>query len=215
MSQRLIATAVGVLTWLLLISLPCYGAGGQIASPDYEGRWWLSISHSEQTEFINGYLDCYFYEYKGPARFSDAAYAYRHALTKYFRARQSSTLRQRVGDVLLEFQDPKGYKVIDKYAQPINAPHGGDDGLYWMQLSLTKDAQLGFVEGYLACHVQLNHNNGGTFSKPPFEYVALINHWYRFNPATGDIDANRQPTPIVDVLFGFRDRLQQPKPENQ
>ena len=208
MSRKLIATAVGALVWLFLIPLPCYGAGGQITSRDYEGRWWLSISRGEQTGFINGYLDCYFYEYKGSARFSDAAYTYRHALTKYFRAGGSSALRQRAGDVLLEFHDPKGYKVIDKYAQPINAPHGGDDGLYWMQLSLSKDEQLGFVEGYLACHAQLNHSNGGTFSKPPSEYVALINRWYRFDPATGDVDANRQSAAIADVLFRFRDRSQ-------
>lgn len=214
MHKKCIASAICVLAWLFLIPLPSYGTNVQVTSHDYEGRWWLSISHNEQTEFINGYLDCYLYEYKGPARFSDSAYVYRHALNKYFRTGQSSTLGQSVGAVLLEFQDPKGYKGIDKYGQPIRGRHGYYRGLYWMEISLSKDGQLGFVEGYLACHAQLNRNNGGTFSKPPSVYVALINHWYRFNTVTGDIDGDRQLAAIADVLFRFRDRSQHPKREH-
>lgn len=76
-----------------------------------------------------------------------------------------------------------------------------------MQMSALggKAEQLGCIEGYLACHVSLNDNRGGAFSKEPSEYVALISHWYRFDRATGQVDAKRQVTPIANVLFKFLD----------
>lgn len=68
--------------------------------------------------------------------------------------------------------------------------------------------QVGFVEGYLACHAKLDHNKGGTFSKPAAEYVNLITEWYGFNRDTDAVNAKRQPTAIADVLFKFRDQAQ-------
>ena len=67
-------------------------------------------------------------------------------------------------------------------------------------------AQLGFIEGYLACHGGLNNNRGGTFSRTAADYVKSISGWYRFDNETGDIDGERQPTFIADVLFRFRDQ---------
>lgn len=215
MSQRLTATAVGVLTWLILISLPCDGAGRQIDTHKYNGHWWLSITQAVQSGFLNGYYDCYRYEYKGSAKFtSNPPDIARSHVTEFYK-QNVSRLDDPVTSVFYSLRDRPGEKPSASDGQRIRGRHGYYRGLYWMQISLSKDAQLGFVEGYLACHAQLNRNNGGTFSKPPSEYVALINHWYRFNPLTGDIDGDRQPTPIADVLFRFRDRPQQPKPENQ
>lgn len=53
--------------------------------------------------------------------------------------------------------------------------------------------------------IGLNHDKGGTFSKPAAEYVKSIAGWYGFDAATGDIERTREPTPIAEVLFKFRD----------
>jgi len=179
-------------------------------NPGDDGQWWLSVPSSEQYGFLNGYFDCYLYEYKGSARFSFSVDVYQLDITKYFQVK-GSDLNEPVSQVLLQFHDPRGFKIIDPYAEPANGQHGGKDGLYWMQISADSGPQLeqrGFIEGYLACHTTLNHNQGGVFSRPPAEYVSLITRWYGFKRDTDDIDAVRQPTAIADVLFEFRDRSQ-------
>lgn len=205
MTRKVIIVIAGCVLSISLLGSTCAHAGSDKDRRVYEGRWWLSIPHAEQSGFIHGFLDCYIYDVKGPAHFSGSAYTYRHALNRYFRRMRAITMRQHVGRVLLNFRDPKGYKVTDKYAEHVTAAHGGDDGLYWMQLSLSKGEQTGFVEGYLACHSELKPNDGVAYSRTPAEYVQLINKWYKFSPATGDISAKRQPVAIADVLFRFRD----------
>lgn len=209
---------VSLLTSLIcaaVMVLPCDGAGAPKNIRKYDGHWWLSATQAAQSGFLNGYYDCYRYEYKGSAQFtSNPPEIARSHVTKFYK-QNVSRLANPVASVFYGLRDQPGEKPSASGGQPIRGRHGYYRGLYWMEISLSKGAQLGFVEGYLACHAQLNHNNGGTFSKPPSEYVALINHWYRFNPATGDIDGNRQPTAIADVLFKFRDRSQHPRPGNQ
>ncbi len=76
-----------------------------------------------------------------------------------------------------------------------------------MQLSVAgPGGQIGFIEGFLACHASPNNNRGGTFPRPAAEYVKSTSNWYRFNSETGDIDEKRQPAFIADVLFRFRDQ---------
>jgi hypothetical protein len=108
-------------------------------------------------------------------------------------------------DVLLQFRDQPG----EKSEVLTGGEHSDNDGDYWRQIAASEiphDKQLGFVEGYLQCHKNLAHNQGGTFSKTADQYRALITQWYRIDERTDDIDANRAPTAIADVLFKFRDQ---------
>lgn len=84
-----------------------------------------------------------------------------------------------------------------------------DDGLVWRQMSLQTGpevGQRGYIEGYLACHVRVNHNKGGTFARPAEDYVRLITQWYGFVRETDDIKSDREPVAIADVLYKFRDQ---------
>jgi hypothetical protein len=173
----------------------------------YDGHWWLSISSNEQTGFLNGYLDCYTYEHKGSDHFSSSADTYRNSVTQFYQKGQSFELNDSVPDLLHQFHDPQGRVVIDKYAEHEKGPHGGNNGLYWRQISVDSGPEVeqrGFVEGYLACHARQGH----TFSKSAEAYVLLITQWYGFNRETDDIDAKREPTAIADVLLRFSDQDQ-------
>ena len=201
---------------LALVVLASCSRAQQKAS-SYDGHWWLSISENEQSGFLNGYFDCYYYEFKGPARFSYPVDLYQLEITKFFRMDESN-LSTPVSEVLLDYRDSRGFKIIDKYAEHAKGPHGYYDGLYWRQISEYTGPeleQLGFVEGYLACHAGLNHNKGGVFSKPPAEYVRLITQWYGFNRKTDDVDAKREPAAIAEALFKFRDQPQDSPPGNK
>lgn len=162
---------------------------------------------------MNGYLDCYLYECKGRARFSFPVDIYQVHITKFFREK-GSDLDEPVSQVLVGFRDAPGFKLVDKYAQPVKGRHGFYDGTYWKQISALggKAEQLGFVEGYLWCHAHESGNKGGTFSKAPAEYEALITRWYGFVPDTGDVNAERESTPIAEALLRFRDHPEGPKP---
>ena len=214
MSGKFAVGVLGSLVWLSLAVLPCCGAGGQKVTRKYDGHWWLSVSQAEQSGFLNGYFDCYRYEYKGSAKFTINPPEIARGLVTEFYKHNASRLDEPVASVFYGLRDRPGEKSAATDGQPIKGRHGYYRGLYWMQMSaLGGDAgQRGFVEGYLACHATLDHNKGGVFSKPASEYVLLITHWYGFVRDTGDINAKRQPTPIADVLFKFRDRPQRPKP---
>jgi hypothetical protein len=180
----------------------------QKTDSSYDGHWWLSISPAERSGFLNGYFDCYTYEYKGPARFTVNPPAIaRDLITKFYEG-SPSRLSEPVPKVFYRFRNHPGEKTTATDGQPIKGRHGFYDGTYWKQISALggKAEQLGFVQGYLWCHVRLSRDRGGVFSRPPSEYVALITRWYGFVEDTGDIDAKREPAKIADVLFKFRDQ---------
>jgi hypothetical protein len=173
----------------------------------YDGHWWLSTPPAERNGFLNGYLDCYAYEYKGPAKFTVNPPAIARDLITKFYEQGPPRLSEPVPEVFYRFRDRPGQKSTATDGEPVKGQHGFYDGTYWKQISALggKAEQLGFVEGYLWCHEHLSRNKGGVFSKAPSEYVALITRWYRFVEGTGDIDAKREPTKIAEVLFKFRD----------
>lgn len=210
--KRQIRAAIFGCSLSLLLALSSYCATGQ-QKPEttYNGHWWLEITQQEQSGFLNGYFDCYAYEHKGPARFTNHPPAIARDLVTKFYKENPSRLNDLVSNVFLGLRDRPGKRAVDKYGEPIKGRHGFYHGLYWMQISDYPGPQLeqrGFVEGYLACHARLDNNKGGTFSKPAAEYVRLITQWYGFNRDTGDINAKRQPAAIADVLFRFRDQAQ-------
>ena len=203
--------AVGFSYIIASLSILCLHATTRQQEPHgtYDGHWWLSISSSERTGFLNGYFDCYTYDHKGPDHFSNSADTYKYSITQFYEKGQPFELNDEVTELLHQFRDPPGRIVIDKYAEHAKEPHGGNNGLYWRQISANSGPelqQLGFVEGYLACYVGLGRNGIGTFSKPATEYVKLITQWYGFNRDTDDIESEREPTAIAAVLIKFRDQ---------
>lgn len=211
MRRQMKAAVLTFFAGAVLILCQQSATGQQNRGAVLDGRWWLSISPNERTGFLDGYFDCYTYEFKGPDRFSSSTDTYSHAITHFYKKGESFELSDLVSDLLHKFRDPQGRIVIDKYAEHSKRPHGGNDGLYWRQMSADTGPEVeqrGFIEGYLACHSGLSHNKNGAFSKSAATYVELISHWYGFNRETDDIDAKREPTAIADVLFKFRDQHQ-------
>lgn len=201
----------------ILLSYLCLSAGALVPGVEarqktntrYDGHWWLSISPGERSGFLNGYFDCYTYEYKGPARFTNNPPAIaRDLLTKFYEG-NASRLNELASDAFYRFRDRHGDQGTGNDGEPIKGRHGFYDGTYWKQIGAEGGPelqQLGFVEGYLWCHAQQpSRNKKAVFSKTPAEYVALITQWYGFDPRTGDINAKREPEKIADVLFKFRD----------
>lgn len=184
-------------------------AAQQKTHSSYDGHWWLSVTRAERSGFLNGYFDCYTYEYRGPARFTANPPEIAQELVTRFYEGSPSRLSEPVPEVFYRFRDRPGERSTATDGQPIKGRHGFYDGTYWKQISALggEAAQLGFVQGYLWCHAHLSRNTGGVFSKPPSEYVALITRWYGFVEGTGDIDAKREPAKIADVLFKFRDQV--------
>lgn len=217
--KRPLIVAISRCSLSLLLTLCLSSAAGQQKSGVvYDGHWWLSVKPSERKGFLNGYLDCYTYEYKGLDRFSSSADTYRNSITQFYEKGQPFELSDSVSSILHQFRDPQGRIVIDKYAEHEKGSHGGNDGLYWRQISADAGPELeqrGFVEGYLACHSGLGHNKGGAFFKPAAEYVGLITRWYGFNRETDDINAKREPTAIADVMLRFRDQSQSGVPSSK
>ena len=206
--------------WILLFSfaLAALASGAnaqQKASASYDGHWWLSITPHEQYGFLNGFTDCYDFEYKGPDRYID--YNKNQKLITMFYEENASQQGMPVSEVLHRFRARPGEKPRPG-GEVIKGRHAYYDGTYWKLISAEGRAEVeqrGFVEGYLACHAGLNHNKGGVFSKAPEEYVRLITQWYGFIEQTGDINAKREPTAIADALFRFRDRPQDFKPRSK
>lgn len=199
------------LAFALACALTAQLAGDQPAwrssALEYNGPWWLSVGTAERAGFIDGYRDCYEYEFRGPERFSCGTDTYTTAITHFYSRGTSVERATFVGQALSKLKDAPGLKLTVPGASQPREPHGGKDGLYWMQLSVAGGGgQVGFVEGYIACHARLNNNKGGTFSKTAADYVKSISDWYRFDRETGDIDATRQPTFVADALFHFKDQ---------
>jgi hypothetical protein len=176
-------------------------------SARHDGYWWTSVSPAERSGFVDGYFDCYVFEYKGSLKFRRySRIRYGEMASGFYRNTSPNKLQKHVIDVLASFSDPAGFTPSEKGVEPPHGQRGGDDGLYWIGLGINGTSQqTGFIEGYLDCHVNLNHNRGGSFSKSPSYYPPLITHWYRIDQKTGYADPNRQSASIASVLFKFRD----------
>jgi len=183
----------------------------------FDGHWWRSASYDEQAYFIEGYLDCYAFEFKGPKTLSGHSYDAIQNFISTFYEKNPKDLDKPAAEVLFEISSKPREKrpAVDDGNKP--RPHFGNDGDAWSAVGLTRegyvlvvsktqDRRLGFIEGYLYCHRHDANNRGGTFSKSARDYVRLINKWYRINDEAGEIDEKREGVMIADVLFKFRDR---------
>ena len=196
--------------WLSLTMSTCAAPPHAESRPVYGRDWWLSITDAERSGFIVGFLDCYGAEHAGPARFTTKSYdRYRDLVTNAFR-RDSPRPGIAVAKVIELLGDKPGETAENPGGEPTTDPHSGNDGLYWMQMSVDTaghDEQRGFVEGFLDCHSAADRDKSASFSKSADSYVALIDRWYRYDRNTGDIDGDRQPRPIADALLDQRDRV--------
>lgn len=197
------ALAVAVMAGLL-VSVPNGAAAAQTGPRRFDGHWWTAAASAEQRGFVSGYLDCYVYEYKGPAGFSNrSTMALQGLITRYYQ-RGAASLDEAVPGVLSRYQDRPGDTVPAQEGAEVHfEPHGFFDGDFWRQI--TGPERLGFLEGYLLCHATQSRNQGGAFSRSVAEYQNLITRWYRLNEATDEIDEGRAREKIADVLFRFRD----------
>ena len=184
----------------------------QPAAPAYDGDWWLTLGSWEQYGVITGYADCYIFEYRGSAPFNKEIQTYIDDLNKYFLAdpaRRKQSVSEALDVLRSSFKDRGGAPAED----PPSGPHGSSDGKFWFEADPA--AELGFVEGYLACHSAKLKDADAKFSKAPSEYVDLINKAYNITEDTDDVDADKAPMKIADVLHRLKDEEPPPaKPAN-
>ncbi len=201
-------TGLALLVILLLAGVQGIGSAQAQLATSYDGHWWLSASEHERFGFLNGYLDCYCYEYRGTAKFERFSFeTYGQMITKFYRETTDAQKREAIPRVLDRFRDPAGWTAPDQSIEEAPGPHGGYDGLFWRQMfsASGRAEQTAFVAGYIWCHSALNLSRGGAFSKTAAEYVPLITQWYRFDEGNGDVDAEREGSAIAEVLMRFRD----------
>lgn len=185
-------------------------ASAQQASPAYDGEWWLSLGGWEQYGFLSGYQDCYAFEYRGTVPFTKEIQSYIDDLNKYF-LEDPARKKQSVSEALDHLRGAAGDKSASAVsgAAPPEA-HGSFDGRFWFDADTA--AELGFVEGYVACHAAKVKDADGKFSKPATEYVALINKAYDITDDTDDIDPEKAPIKIAEVLHRLKDESAPAKP---
>ena len=180
---------------------PAARSAAQTQPPRYDGSWWLSLGGWEQYGSLSGYIDCYTNEYRGSVPFIKDVQFYSDALTQYFQS--GAEKRQQTVSVALDAI--RG--AANDSAQPAGAGGGGSgsayDGRFWFDADTA--AQLGFLEGYIACHTAKLKDADAKFSKPPADYINPINEAYGITDDSDDVDADKAPVRIADVLHRLKD----------
>src|SRR5437588_6090028 len=124
---------------------------GAQSGPNYDGRWWLSISKQERLGFFEGYATCYLNDTDGKLRFAESGYTYEPRLTEYLHANPTEQDKS-IEDLLWKMAAPP-------YARRLTVPEGGEtvkgkygylDGDYWRQNVGTQRLRL--IQGFLYCY---------------------------------------------------------------
>ena len=187
-------------------------------APTYDGEWWLALGSWEQYGIVSGYEDCYAFEYRGSAPFTKEVQSYIDDLNRYFLgnpARRKESLSEAL-DLLRGASGDKPMAAApgDASAAPGDAPaaaSGGLDGRFWFDADPA--AELGFVEGFLACHAAKLKDADAKFSKEPSEYVELINKAYDITDDTDDVDPGKAVMKLAEVLHRLKDEAPAPAPQ--
>jgi hypothetical protein len=175
----------------------------------FDGAWWQGLGNWEQTGFMTGYIDCHAFEYRGTVAFTKPPQAYIDALISFYQqsaANKSVSASQALDRIREAGSETSGPPP----AAGGPAPHGVYDGRFWFDAE-TPQVQLGFVEGYLACHAAKVKDADGHFSKSAEQYVSLINDAYGINDDTEDVDPQKGAQKIADVLHQLRDEASEKK----
>ena len=203
MPHRFAALLLTVL--LVTPSVPASPAPQQAQKKVYDGAFWASLGNWEQAGFMNGYIDCHAFEYRGKVPFTKPPQAYVDALNAFYQ-QSADNKNVSVAEALDRGRDAANETTAPPPAAGAEgpAPHGAYDGKFWFDAE-NPQVQLGFVEGYLACHAAKVKDADGHFSKSAEDYVALINDAYGITDDTEEVDAQKGAEKIADVLHRLRD----------
>jgi hypothetical protein len=166
----------------------------------YDGVWWQLRTAPEQEGFIFGYGDCYADPAGQKIRMLVDDATLRIAVSTYYQGHQKFRTRP-VAQVLKDIWAGHISVPEAKHAaagQGWRERHGYFDGLWWKGSNSTE--QLGFVEGYVACHGEQRKAKPLQFQ--PASYVQSISAWYAA-PGDESVAAQRRAEKIGDVLLRF------------
>jgi hypothetical protein len=167
----------------------------------YDGGWWQMRTAPEQEGFIFGFGDCYADPAGQKIRILLDDAEIRIAMGTYYQGHERLRTRP-VAQVLKDIWSGHVSVPEAKHAaagQGWRERHGYFDGLWWKGSSPTE--QLGFVEGYIACH-NTEHRKVQPLRLPAASYVQSINAWYAM-PGDESVAAQRRAEKVGDVLLRF------------
>ncbi len=167
----------------------------------YDGGWWQMRTAPEQEGFIFGFGDCYADPAGQKIRILLDDGEIRIAMGTYYQGHERLRTRP-VAQVLKDIWSGHVSVPEAKHAaagQGWRERHGYFDGLWWKGSSPTE--QLGFVEGYIACH-NTEHRKVQPLRLPAASYVQSINAWYAI-PGDESVAAQRRAEKVGDVLLRF------------
>jgi hypothetical protein len=194
--------SAAVLLTIVLLAPP---ALPQAPKKTYDGALWLSLGNWEQAGFMNGYIDCHAFEFRGTVPFNKEPQSYVDALNSFYQQNADSKTVL-VSEALDRIRNATNEAGAPPPAAGASgpAPHGAFDGKFWFDAE-NPQVQLGFVEGYLACHSAKVKDADAKFSKSADEYLPLINDAYGITDDTEDVDPQKAAVKIADVLHQLRD----------
>jgi hypothetical protein len=186
---------VALLTSLLLA--PCRLPA---QSRSYDGVWWQLRTSAEQEGFIFGYGDCYADPAGQKIRMSLDDANMRIAVGIFYQSHEKLRTRP-VAEVLKDIWAGHVPVHESKHASPGEGwreRHGYFDGTWWKGSNNTE--QLGFVEGYIACHGE--QRKAKPLQLEPEKYAERLSAWY--TPGGDEsVAAQHQAEKIADVLSRF------------
>ena len=198
-----------VLCTLGIVAVLLVGNSFSVQTKLYDGDWWHFLTTQEQEGFIFGYGECYSEPPGDNIRVSLDDGNTVLAVAIFYQGHQKLRTRP-VAEVLKDIWS--GHIPVHE-AQHVTPGegwrerHGYFDGLWWKGSSNVE--QLGFVEGYLACH-NLERRHVQPLPLPPSRYVDLLNAWY--HPGGDEsVAAQHQADKIAAVLLRYSGRAASPR----
>lgn len=169
-------------------------------SKSYDGIWWQSRTSPELEGFIFGYGDCYADPAGQRIRMSLDDADTRLAVSIFYQSHQKNLSRP-AAHVLKDVW--AGHISVHDATRPAlgegwRERHGYFDGTWWKGSNNAE--QLGFVEGYIACH-NSEIRNAKPLPLEPEKYVEMLSAWYA--PGNETVAAQHQAEKIADVFQRF------------
>lgn len=182
--------------WLVTLFFPSLLVGAQSSTSD--GDWWQKSSAAEQEGFILGYGDCYADPEGTRVRFVSEDSEVRIAMSTYYQSHASERHRPAakvLKDVWSGHIEIRG-SLPARVGEGWRERHGFLDGGWWKGSNPAE--QLGFIEGYIACH-NAEETRQPALRHLPNWYAPQVTHWYD-QPGDEEIVAQRRAMKIHEVL---------------
>lgn len=183
---------LGMIAAVMLPTLVC------AQSKSYDGIWWQTRTSAEQEGFIYGYGDCYADPAGQRIRMSLDDADTRLAVGIYYQSHQKNLSRP-AAHVLKDVWT--GHITVHDSTRPAPGAgwrerHGFFDGTWWKGSSSAE--QLGFVEGYVACH-NSESRKPKLLTLEPDKYVEMLSAWYS-SDGDDSVAAQHRAEKIADVF---------------